>query len=181
MKEIVIKDKRFNLYISPKQIRQRLDDLSHELNKAYHSKNPVLLIVLNGAFIFAADLIRALEVDPQTQFIRISSYEDEMQSSGKVRQVFGQDMPLTGRHVLIVEDIVDTGHTARYLRELLQEQHPASVAMVSLLFKPEAFEGGTPPEYVGFEIPPDFVVGYGLDYAQLGRELQGIYRLAEGG
>lgn len=102
-----------------------------------------------------------------------------MHSSQKVKQILGLNMSLTGRHALIVEDIVDTGHTAKYLRASLMEQNPASLAMATLLYKPDAFLGGTPPEHVGFEINNKFVVGYGLDYAQLGREFGGIYQLKQ--
>ncbi len=179
MDHVSIKDKVFEPYISPEQIQARIQQLAQTINKLYANKNPILVIVLNGAFIFAADLIRGMTVQPQTQFIRVSSYEDRMQSSQKVKQILGLNMPLVDRHVLIIEDIVDTGHTAKYLRSHIHEQQPASLAIVTLLYKPDAFLGGVLPEHVGFKISNDFVVGYGLDYAQLGRELSGIYKLME--
>lgn len=177
MEEVQIKDKRFALYLSPAQIQERVGELAKALNDAYQGQQPVALVVLNGAFIFAADLLRALSVSPQAQFIRLSSYDGGLETTEQVREVLGLTISLRDRHVLIIEDIVDSGLTAQHLRAQLAQHQPASVAMVSLLFKPDALRVGQPPEYVGFSIASDFVVGYGLDYAHLGREYPGIYRL----
>ena len=135
MDEVTIKDKRFELYISPAQIQTRIQELSESLNEVYANKNPILIIVLNGAFIFAADLIRAMTVMPQTQFIRVSSYEDSMHSSQKVKQILGLNMSLTGRHALIIEDIVDTGATLEKLYSMFDVYSVKSLSIATLLFK----------------------------------------------
>ncbi|MEO0470707.1 MAG: hypoxanthine phosphoribosyltransferase [Bacteroidota bacterium] len=178
MNFVQVKDKRFKLYLSEKEIQSRIDLLAEEINAAYFGKKPLLLPILNGAFLFAADLIRRLTVEPELQFLAISSYEGGMESSGKVRSLIGLDRNIQDRHILFIEDIVDTGHTCDYLHESFAKKGAASIKMASLLYKPESFVGTHKPDFVGFEIPADFVIGYGLDYDQAGRELPAIYTLA---
>ena len=140
---------------------------------------PLFLCVLNGAFIFAADLFRACNLhDAEITFIRFKSYEG-MESSGTVKEIMGLSEDITGRNVLIVEDIIDSGVTAAQLRNELTKRNPKSVKMVSLLFKPEALTVGRGPEYVGFEIPSKFILGYGLDLDGQARNLPDIYVLKE--
>lgn len=179
MNEVSINDKQFELSLSRAKIHKRVESLQEAINRDYHEKNPLFLPVLNGAFIFAADLVRGLTIHPEIQFIRISTYGDSTVSSSQAKVTFGLEQDLTGRHVLIVEDIVDSGYTSDYIRKYLKIRNVASVKMATLLFKPTKFKGLVPPEYVGFEIEPDFVVGYGLDFAQKGRELPGLYTLKE--
>lgn len=178
METVQVKDKIFRQFISPGQLSQRLDELAHQLNQDYQGKAPILLPILNGAFLFAADLIRRLTVQPELQFVRVSSYGQSMISSGNVEMLVGLEMDIRDRHVIVVEDIVDSGLTYSFLRDYLLAKQPASVEMVSLLFKPDSFKGKYKPAYIGYEIPPAFVIGYGMDYAQLGRELSGVYSLA---
>ena len=180
MQQVQLHDKTFSLYISEDQIQARLKALAEELNDEYAGKRLLLVVVLKGAFMVAADLARYLSMQPEISFVRVSSYEDKMASSGKVRSMMGLDEDLTDRHVLIIEDIVDTGYTTTYLLGEFGKQQPASLRLFSLLFKPENLQLGKAPDYSAFVIASDFVVGYGLDYAQLGRELRGIYCLEEG-
>ncbi|MDX1908475.1 MAG: hypoxanthine phosphoribosyltransferase [Bacteroidia bacterium] len=167
---------QFVTYITEEQIRHRVAELGARLNHDYAGRTPLMLVILNGAFMFAADLIRELTMAPEIEFVRISTYGDSMTSSENAQVLLGLEIEVDGRDVIIVEDIVDTGYTTQYLQEYLEQQGPASVRLVTLLFKPDNFKGGTPPDYVGFDIPPAFVVGYGLDYAQRGRELRCIYQ-----
>lgn len=179
MKTVRVRDKDFRLFLTPQQIEGRVQELADTLNQEYAGKRPILLPILNGAFLFAADLIRRLKVQPELQFIRVSSYGQSMQSSGKVELLVGLDIDIEGRHILIVEDIVDTGLTYDYVKDYLLKKNAASVEIVSLLFKEANFKGQNRPSFVGYTIPPAFVVGYGLDYAQSGRELDGIYTVVE--
>ena len=179
MEEVVIKGKTFQEYISEEKLLTRIKSLAQEINEKYGGLKPLFVTVLNGAFVFAADFIRELTIKPEIQFIRVSTYGDSMESTRRAREVMGLSVSLKDRNVVLIEDIVDTGYTAQYLREEFLTRGAASISMVSLLFKPEPFKGEIPPEFVGFKIPPEFVVGYGLDYAQEGRELRSIYRLKE--
>lgn len=180
MKEVTIRDKVFQESISPERISGRIRELSREISEVWPGTKPLLLSVLNGAFIFTADLIRSLDFDPEVAFVKVSSYGGGMSSTGEVKSLMGLNTDVKGRKVLIVEDIVDTGHTLDWLRRDLREKGAEEVRMVTLLFKPEAFHYDHSPEFIGFRIPNDFVVGYGLDYDQLGRSLPGIYKLKQG-
>lgn len=180
MNSVFIRGKKFELYLSPEQIQARIKELANEINVSYEGKGLLLLPVLNGAFIFAADLLRYLSVKPEIQFLRISSYGDNMESSGTAQFLLGLQTDVNDRHILLVEDIVDTGYTSDFLRKHFMQYQAKSVSMVSLLFKPESLVPElSPPEFVGFEVPNKFLVGYGLDYAQEGRELAGLYSLVD--
>jgi len=176
---IHIQDKSFVPYISEENIQKRVAELAHQLNEDYKDKSPLMIVVLNGAFMFAADLVRSMRVQPEIQFIRISTYGDSMESSKDAQMLLGLEVETEGKDVIVVEDIVETGYTVQYLIENIQSHGPSSVKLISLLYKPSEFEGKIEPDYVGFSIPPDFVVGYGLDYAQKGRELRALYQLKE--
>ena len=179
MSVVKIKDKTFKTSISQEEIQKRIKEVAAQINEDMADKNPLFLGVLNGAFIFAADLFRACNLhDSEITFIRFKSYEG-MSSTGNVKEIMGLTEDITGRNVLIVEDIIDSGVTAAQLRKELAKQNPKSVKMVSLLFKPDALTVGKAPEYVGFEIPSKFILGYGLDLDGLARNLPDIYVLKE--
>jgi len=177
MSDVQVHDKHFSPYLSPEKIAERVKELGSLVSKDYEGRNPLLISILNGSFVFTADLMRAMSLDTEVQFVRVSSYGNEMKSGGKMRQLIGLDQSIEGQDILIIEDIVDTGNTLTWMRAYLADLKPASVQCVSLLFKKECFVSGEPPEYFGFEIPDKFVVGYGLDYAQKGRFLDSIYQL----
>ncbi len=175
MEEVTYQGLTFEPYIRREEIAKQVYRLAQDIRRDYANKNPLFLCVLNGSFIFAADLFRACGLhDAEITFIRFKSY-DGMSSTGNVKEIMGLSEDITGRHVLIVEDIIDSGITAAQLRKELAKQNPASVKMVSLLFKPESLTVGNAPEYVGFEIPPKFILGYGLDLDGLARNLPDIY------
>ena len=176
--EIVeINGKRFEPYLAPDQLRVIIQTLATQLNEEYEGREVVLIAVLKGAFIFCADLVRELNFKLDIEFLRLSSYGAGMKSSGKIKEMSGLKVPLHGKDVLIVEDIVDTGLTLDWLRDTLGRHEPTSLRLVTLLFKEEAFKGKTPPEYVGQIIPNHFVVGYGLDFAEKGRDLKGVFKV----
>lgn len=168
----------FISYITETQISARIQELAADMKERYDGLQPIFLGVLNGAFIFAADLVRATDFESVISFIKLSSYRG-MKSSGKVASVIGLDIDIKGRHVIIVEDIIDTGNTMHSFIPELEALEPASIALATLLVKPEALQYDITIDYVGFEIPNRFVVGYGLDYDGLGRQLKDIYQLAE--
>lgn len=179
MEEVIIRNKRFKLIISEMQLDQRIQALAHQINQNYLNKSPLIIGVLNGAVIFLADLVRYLTVGPEMGFFKVSSYGDEMYSSGVGELELGKNLNLEGRHIILVEDIIDSGETSQFLREYVHNSKAASVCMITLLYKPDSFLCGKKPEYIGFEIPSTFVIGYGMDFAQEGRELRGIYQLNE--
>ena len=163
--------------ISAESIQERVADIADKLNTFWKDKDPIFLCILNGAFVFAADLYMRLDIDAQISFVKLASYTGD-HSSGHVKTLIGLDKRLTGRHVVIVEDIVDTGKTITELLPTLQNYQPESVQIVTLLTKPDALQYDVKPAHVGFEIPDEFVVGYGLDYNGHGRNLNGIYKIA---
>ena len=172
-----LKDRDFDLFIAEKSILKQIEKIAKQINKDYEGKQPILVAVLNGSFMFAADLAKNITIPAEITFIKVKSYQ-QFQSTGKHREFIGLDTPLRDRHVIVLEDIVDTGGTMQLLLGQFAEQEPLSVAIASLLFKPEALMHPISVKYVGFEIPNDFVVGYGLDYDGLGRNLRAIYKVA---
>ena len=172
------RDHSFKPYIPASQIQNRVAELGEQLGRDYADQNPILLGVLNGAFMFTADLMRAITTPTEVAFVRYASYEGTA-STGKVRQLLGLPDNLAGRHVIVVEDIVDSGLTMEKILSQLAELNPASVAVATCLLKPDALQVALDLKYVGFEIPNDFVIGYGLDFDEFGRHLPDIYRLAE--
>ena len=174
--EVQIHDKTFKTFITEASLLQRIEVLAGELNNTYKGAELVLVAVLNGSFMFASDLIKHLDGKVQISFVKLSSYSGT-KSTGNVEELIGLNEDLQGKHVLIVEDIVDTGLTIDKLMFLLKEKNPKSLEVCTLLFKPEAFKGKIAPKFVGFEIENKFVVGYGLDYDELGRNLKNIYQL----
>ncbi|MBQ2210126.1 MAG: hypoxanthine phosphoribosyltransferase [Prevotella sp.] len=176
---VTIKDKTFKTSIPEAEIKQRVKELAQKISKDMEGKNPLLLCVLNGSFIFAADLMREMTLPCEITFVKLASYEGTA-STGKVKELIGINEPLTGRDIIIVEDIVDTGRTMKQMLEQLAARHPASVRICTLFVKPEKLEEKLDIEYAAFSIPNDFIVGYGLDYDQQGRYLKEIYSLVEG-
>jgi hypoxanthine phosphoribosyltransferase len=176
MADVQVHDKIFTPFITAAQIQQRVAEMGALINAEYAGKKPLLIGVLNGSVIFMADLLRHIHSACEIGFIRVSSYQGTS-SSGAVKNVMGLNDDLTGRDVIIVEDIIDTGDTAVYLIEEIRKKNPASLKFATILFKPAALKHNLQPDYVGFEIPPAFVVGYGLDYDGLGRNLADIYQL----
>ena len=178
MNKITIADKDFTLFISNSDIQQKVTALAEIITKEYRDKIPVFLCVLNGSFLFAADLVRNISVPAEVSFIKLSSYSGT-QSTGNVNTLIGLNKSLSGRDIIIVEDIIDTGKTIHELLPVVQAQNPSSIKLATFLSKPEALAFPVVVDFVCFEIPDKFVVGYGLDYNELGRNLPHIYVLAE--
>lgn len=176
METVKVKDKTFGLSISEAEIKRRVKDVADRISRDMEGKNPLLLGVLNGAFIFAADLMRELTVPCEISFVKLASYQGTT-STGKVKEVIGINEDLTGRHIIIVEDIVDTGLTMKRMIETLGTRNPASISVCALLVKPDKLQVELDLKYVALEIPNEFIVGYGLDYDQQGRQLKDIYTL----
>ena len=168
---------RFRLFLDAATLQQRVAELGRQISRDYEGKRPILIGVLNGAFMFLADLMRYITIDCEVDFLKLSSYGAEKVSSGQVYELKKIDADIRGRHVLIVEDIVDTGLSMQFILERLKAYEPASVATVTLLHKAEATQVDVPLDYVGFRIPNKFVIGYGLEYGQLARNLASIYIL----
>lgn len=180
MNNIQIADKEFEIFLEHENISKRTRLLGIQINVDYENRCPVFIGVLNGSILFISDLLRELNISCEVEFIKLSSYDGGLASTGKVKEIFGLPTNLHNRDVIIVEDIVDTGRTVKHIMENLKAQNPASVKVCSLLFKPNALlEPIKELEYVGFEIPNEFVVGFGLDYNGLGRNLKDIYRAAD--
>lgn len=167
----------FRVYLTEEEIQNRVAELGAELSHDYRDRRPIFIGVLNGAYIFLSDLMRQVDLPCEVDFLKLSSYGDEKVSSGQVTDLKDIDAEIGGRHVILVEDIVDTGLSMKYIVEKLESKNPASIATVSLLHKSEATQHDVPLDYVGFRIPTLFVLGYGLDYAQEGRNLAQIYAL----
>ena len=165
----------FEPYLTREQIAQQVQRVAQEIKRDYPNGNPLFLCVLNGAFVFAADLFRACQLpEAEITFIRFKSYEGTS-STGRVREIMGLNEDIEGRDIVIIEDIVDTGVTAYQLRQMLLERKPNSVKMATLLYKPGSLKLATPPEHARLEIPSKFIIGYGLDLDGLARNLSDIY------
>ncbi len=175
---ITVNNLQFKPFIAAETIQQRIEELGMALRERYAGQRPLFIGILNGAFIFTADLVRAAELECEVTFMRLSSYAG-LQSTGQVTTNMGLDIEIKDRHVILVEDIIDSGRTLYELTKNMREQGPASVAIATLLLKPDALQFPLEADFVGFSIPSKFVIGYGLDYNQAGRELKEIYQLAE--
>ncbi len=176
--EITINHDRFTLYLSEQQIRNRVKELAAQINEDYKGKVPIFIGILNGSFIFFSDLVREISVDCEVDFLKLSSYGDAKISSGQVKLIKDLNCQVDGRDIIVVEDIIDSGLSIDFMKQLVMRENPASFRVVTLLLKKSVAKVGFPIDYVGFEIPPEFVIGYGLDYAQKVRNLKSIYRLA---
>ena len=173
---MVVDREKLTQIISEKSIMERVYQIADDISNQYKSEVPILIGILNGSFIFASDLVRAMKIDCEIDFIKVSSYSGT-KSKGTVHLKKDISADITDRHVIIVEDIIDSGLTIRFIRERLLDAQPKSVSIVTLLMKPELAEIDFDINWVGFEIPPHYVVGYGLDYDQKFRNLRGIFRL----
>ena len=176
-KNLKVNGDTFELMISERRIKTRIKALAKDLNKKFKGQTPVFIGILNGSFIFFADLIREITIDCEVDFLKLSSYGDAKISSGNVRLLKDLNADIAGRHIIIVEDIVDSGLSMQYIRDLALKQNPASFTVVTLLYKPASVKSDIQLDYVGFTIDPEFVIGYGLDYAQRERNLRAIYRM----
>lgn len=176
MSLIKVHDKSFDIYLSEETIQKRVKELANQINTDYAGKRPLFIAILNGSFMFAADLFKNLTIEAEICFIKLASYKG-MKSSGNVVTSIGLEDDLFGKEVIIVEDIVDTGKTLHNFLPKLGHQQPKSMRIATLLHKAEATIFRLDPDYVGFVIPNKFVVGYGLDYDGLGRNLKEIYQV----
>ena len=178
MTKVQCHDKCFIPYISRQEIQKRITELGKEIDSNYEGLSPLFIGILNGSFIFAADLFRATGINAEISFIKLASYKGTA-STGNVVTAIGLDDNLYNRHIIILEDIIDTGRTLNaFLPEIMQRQ-PASLRIASFLTKPDALQYDIKADYVGFEIPNKFVIGYGLDYDGLGRNLPDLYILSD--
>jgi len=178
MSIVRIKDKLFETSIPEAEIKERVRAVARQISHDMEGKNPLFLAVLNGSFIFAADLMREITIPCEISFVKLASYQGTT-STGKIKEVLGINEDLTGRTVVIVEDIVESGLTMKRMIESLGTRNPESVHICTLLLKPERLQTKLDIEYVAFRIPNDFILGYGLDYDQQGRGLKDIYTIKE--
>ena len=178
MDTVKIKDKTFRISIPESEIKQRVKAVAQRINQDLAGKNPLFLAVLNGAYVFAADLMREITIPCEISFVKLASYQGTV-STGKITEVMGINEDLTDRVVVIVEDIVDTGLTMKRMVENLGTRRPAEVHICTLLLKPDKLQVPLDIEYAAMEIPNEFIVGYGLDYDQQGRNLRDIYSVVE--
>jgi hypoxanthine phosphoribosyltransferase len=176
MSVISVHDKKFESYIDAAAIAAKVSEIAGKINHDYEGKRPLFIAILNGSFMFASDLFKVINIDAEICFIKLASYKGT-KSTGHVITAIGLDTDLFNRHVIIVEDIVDTGKTMNEFLPQLRYQQPASMKIAALLHKPEATMFPMVIDYVGFIIPNDFVVGYGLDYDGLGRNIPEIYKV----
>jgi len=179
MSKVTVHDKTFGVFIKREEILRRVAEVAARINEDYKVLNPLFLCILNGSFIFAADLFRCITIDAEISFIKLASYKGTS-SSGNVVTAIGMEEDLHGRHVVIVEDIIDTGKTLHSFLPEIEHRHPASVKIATFLTKPSALKHDIKADYTCFEIENKFVVGYGLDYDKLGRNLPDLYILDEG-
>lgn len=178
MDTVKIKDKSFRVSIPESEILERVKAVAEKINKDMAGRNPLLLAVLNGSFVFAADLMRMLTIPCEISFVKLASYQGTT-STGKVKEVIGINEDLAGRTVIIVEDIVETGLTIKRMIESLGTRNPESIHICTLLLKPACLKVPLNIEYAAMEIPNDFILGYGLDYDKQGRNLRDIYTVME--
>jgi hypoxanthine phosphoribosyltransferase len=175
--KILIGNDEFVPMISEQEIQKRIKELAAQISSDYKSSVPIFIGVLNGSFLFMSDLIRNLNIDCEVDFFKLSSYGDAKISSGNVKLLKELNCEVNDRDIIIVEDIVDTGLSIKYIEELFSEKSPSSMKVVSLLVKQESLKYDVKIDYIGFKIPDKFVIGYGLDFAQKYRNLRGIYIL----
>ena len=179
MKKVKILDKEFELFIPYEKIRGAIEQMADTMNKELAGKDPLFLCILNGSFMFAAELFKRIDfVESEISFVKLASYEGD-KTTGKVKQLIGLNEELEGRTVVILEDIVDSGITICNINEQLAKLNPKEVLVATLLLKPDALQKEVDLKYVGMEIPNDFIVGYGLDYDGYGRNLLDIYSVVK--
>ena len=178
MEIIKVLDKEFKLYIKQEEIENVIKDIANQINVEYKDKNPLFLVMLNGAFMFASQLFKELTIDCETSFVKYASY-DGTQSTCEVKELIGLNSSLEGRNVVIIEDIIDSGFTMKCLLQKLESMKVASAKVATMLFKPNAFKFDYKIDYIGMNIGNEFIVGYGLDYNQHGRNYASIYKVVD--
>ena len=176
MKEIRILDKTFREFITEETLQSRIEELAIQINSDMAGKDVVFLGILNGAFLFAADLFRRIEIEAKISFVKLASYEGTS-SSGTIKELIGWNEDIKNKSIVVIEDIVDTGNTLERVVGELNIRKASEIRIATMLYKPAAYKKDIPLDYVGFEIPNDFVVGYGLDYDGYGRNLPSVYTL----
>ena len=176
MELLKVHDKQFKPYISAEQINEQVKRVAAEINKDYEGKKPLFIAILNGAFMFASDLFKEISIEAEICFIKLASYKG-VTSTGQVVTAIGLDVDIVGREVIIIEDIIDTGKTLSHFLPQLKYHNPASLKIAALLHKPDALVYDIKINYLGFKVPNNFLVGYGLDYDGLGRNIKEIYQL----
>ena len=174
MRKVKILDKEFKISITAATIKQAIENMASQINNAYEEEEVLFISILNGAFMFSSDLIKRIKLKCQISFIKLSSYSGNS-STGKVEELIGLSENIKGRHVIILEDIVETGNTLNVLAGQLKAMEPASLKIATLLFKPQAYQKNLNLDYIGIEIPSEFIIGYGLDYSGYGRNYEDIY------
>lgn len=175
-KVVTIQDKQFELFIEQSVIEQEIKRVAEAINSELNGKNPLFIGVLNGAFMFAGELMKEVNIPSEITFVKLASYQGT-ESSGKIQTILGLNEDIKGRSVVIIEDIVDSGNTISSLVAELSTHKPEEIKIATLLFKPTALKQNIKPDYVALEIPSDFIVGYGLDYNGYGRNLKDIYKV----
>lgn len=175
---IQILDKQFEIFIARNEIDAKVKELGAKISEQFQGKEVVFISVLNGSFMFSSDLLKSVDLECEISFVKMKSYVGTS-STGQVHELIGLSQNLKGKHVIILEDIIDSGLTIDKIMKLMEEQNPDSVTVCTLLYKPDAFQGEHKPDLVGFTIPNAFVVGYGLDYDEKGRNLDAIYQIKE--
>lgn len=176
MRTVKILDKEFKISIPANEIQLKIEQMAEEINESLKDKEVVFVVILNGAFMFASDLYKMVNIDSRISFLKLASYQGTS-STETVKQLIGLNESLKGKTVVVVEDIVDTGHTLDSILKQLGGFEPADIKVASLLFKPDSFQYDYKIDYLGFSIPNDFIVGYGLDYDGFGRNLDSIYTI----
>ena len=177
---IQVKDKRFAVSIPSERIQAEVKRVAEQINKEYEGQSPIFLAVLNGSFVFAADLLREITLPCEVSFVRLASYQG-VSTTGTIREIMGLNLDITGRPIIIVEDIVDTGLTMAHMLETLKTHNPSSIDICTLLLKPGKLQVDLDIRYCCLQIPNDFIVGYGLDYDGFGRNTKDIYTLCDEG
>lgn len=180
MSRVKYLDKEFDLYIRSEKIQTAVKNIAEQINKDYEGQEPAFVAILNGSFMFASDVLKLISLNCTISFLKLSSYEGTS-TTGEVKKLIGfkNKEEIEGRPVIILEDIVDTGNTLVNIVEQFKEYNPTEVKIATCLFKPEAYKKDVPVDYVGIEIPNDFIIGYGLDYDEYGRNLPDIYKVVE--
>lgn len=172
---VYINSEKFKILIPEEEIKRRVKELGQQISRDYAGSTPIFIGVLNGSVIFFADLIREVKIDCEIDFLKLSSYGDEKISSGRVKLLKDLDCQVTGRDIIVVEDIIDSGLSIKFIKNLIMLKNPKSLRIVTLLYKRNRAQVDFDIDYIGFEIGDEFVIGYGLDYAQRGRNLRAIY------
>lgn len=176
MNSVKIRDKEFELFIPEADILKAIDKVAAQMNNDLEGKDPLFVCILNGSFMFTAELMKRVNTPSEISFVRVSSYQG-VETSGEIREIFGLDTDITNRIVVIIEDIIDTGYTISRISEQLKKKNPKEIKIATLLFKPDALKVKIDIDYIALEIPNDFIIGFGLDYDGYGRNLANIYQI----